>query len=270
MNNRILPKIANEVQAVTEYLSQRFCDGVKTDLAAICQDENISLIYAEYRNHFDGMIVWDTPRFYIHINTEKGNLPDSNRGRFSLGHELGHYFLESHRAGIRSGIIPPHASVNCLVQDDKLELEADYFAANLLMPRERLRRFTGGRKFSLDIIKEISAKFGVSLTAAVIRFAEVGTHEIMVVFSQDNVVKWSYRSENFPKVVNKFKKGGPLPPTSVAGESFLKRNARYTGVEPVDFEDWFIYNDWKPQWQLYEQCCYSDIYNYVISIVWFK
>jgi Zn-dependent peptidase ImmA (M78 family) len=265
------PKIVKETTAVTEYLSQRFCDNVKTDLEAICRDEGIRMITANYDDAFDGMLVWDGSQFYIHLNEAKGNAPTSRRGRFTLSHELGHFFLETHREGIRSGSIPPHASNISLIHTDKIETEADYFAGNLLMPRERLRRLTGGRrKFSLDIIKEVADAFGVSLTAALIRFAEVGTHDIMIVFSRNNIVEWSIRSDQFPKVPNKFSRGGSIPSTTVAGESFLKANARYTSVETVDFEDWFVFKNWKPEWTLFEQCFYSDVYNYVISVVWFK
>ncbi|MFN4312935.1 MAG: ImmA/IrrE family metallo-endopeptidase [Chitinophagaceae bacterium] len=178
--------------------------------------------------------------------------------------------MESHRNGIKSGAIPAHPSNQSLIHTDKIETEADFFAGNLLMPTVRLGAFTAKRKFSLEIIKDISNSFDVSLTAALLRFAQVGTHEIMIVFSRDSIVEWSYRSDHFPKVVNKFKKGQPLPPTTVAAESFLKKNAKYTSVETLDFEDWFVCNGWKPEWQLYEQCFYSDIYNYIVSVVWFK
>jgi Zn-dependent peptidase ImmA (M78 family) len=271
MISPIDPKIAKETVAITEFLSQRFCDNVRTDLAAICQDEGVKIIVDDYGQAFDGMLVWESSRFYIHLNSAKGNTIASARGRFTLAHELGHYFLSSHREGLQSGNIPPHGSNSSLIHTDKLESEADNFSGNLLMPRERLRRITGGRRtFSLEIIKEVARAFDVSLTAALIRFANVGTHDIMIVSSCDNVVQWSFRSEKFPKVPNKFKRGESVPPTTVAGEAFLKSNARYTTIEAVDFEDWFVYKNWKPEWQLYEQCFYSDQYNLVISVVWFK
>jgi Zn-dependent peptidase ImmA (M78 family) len=270
MISPIDPKTARETVAITEFLSQRFCDNVKTDLAAICKDEGVKIIVDDYGQAFDGMLVWEHPRFYIHLNSAKGNTITSGRGRFTLAHELGHYFITSHREGLKSGSIPPHGSNSSLIHTDKLESEADNFSANLLMPRERLRRLTAGRKFSLEIIKDIAKVFDVSLTAALIRFANVGTHDIMIVSSRDNIVQWSFRSEKFPKVPNKFKRGEAVPATTVAGESFLKSNARYTTVEAVDFEDWFVYKNWKPEWQLYEQCFYSDQYNLVISVVWFK
>jgi len=270
MINLIDPKIARETLAVTEYLSQRFCDNIKTDVQAICNEEGIIVLLDDYENAFDGLLAWDGSKFYIHLNEKRGNTITSQRGRFSVSHELGHFFLESHRNEIKSGTIPPHPSNISLIHTDKIETEADFFAGNLLMPTRRLRAFTAGRKFSLDIIKEVANSFDVSLTAALLRFVLVGTHDIMIVFSRDNIVEWSYRSDRFPKVANKFKKGQPVPSTSVAGESFLKQNAKYTSVENVDFEDWFIYKDWKPEWPLYEQCFYSDVYNYVVSVIWFK
>ena len=263
-------KTKKEILKYTDVLTQSFSSTDKTDILAICQDEGISIITDNYNNYFDGMLVWDGTSFHIHINSHKGNRKDNNRGRFTIAHELGHYFIEGHREGIKNGSIPMHASNNSLVHSDKIEFEADYFAANLLMPKEVLRNFTGRRKFSLEVIKEFSERFGVSLTAAALRFVEVGTHEVMIVFSKNNQVKWSFRSDDFPKLANKFRRNGPLPKTSVAGESFLKSGAQYTGVESMDLEDWFEYRGWEPGRQLFEQCFYSDQYDYIISLVWFQ
>jgi len=264
------PRVLRETTELTEFLSGRFCENMRTDLVGICQDEGIRIITDDYGQAFDGMLVYANPFFYIHLNSARGNWESSRRGRFTLGHELGHFFLQSHNRGIRMGTIPPHASNTGVVHDDKIEAEADNFSSSLLMPRGRLRALTGGRKFSLDIIKEVSNTFEVSLTAALLRFAQVGTHEIMIVASRNGLVEWTFRSPEFPKVPNKFKKGGPVPPSTVAGEAYVKDSARYTTVEEVDFEDWFIYKTWKPPYPLYEQCFYSDIYNCTTSLIWFK
>ena len=264
------PKILRETNELTEFLSYRFCTNTRTDLEAICHDERIEIITDNYDDAFDGILAWDKPSFYIHLNTSRGNTSGSRRGRFTLGHELGHYFLESHNWGIRTGSIPIHASNTGVVHDDKIETEADNFSSCLLMPRTRLRQLTGGRKFSLEIIKDVSNAFDVSLTAALFRFAQVGTHEIMIVASRNGVVEWSFRSEQFPKVPNRFRRGGSVPSSTVAGEAFFKNNARYTTVEQVDFEDWFEFKTWKPPYPLYEQCFYSDLYNCVTSVIWFK
>jgi IrrE N-terminal-like domain len=53
--------------------------------------------------------------------------------RFSIGHELGHYFLEGHLDHVlpRNGI---HTSYAGFISGDPHELEADHYSAGLLMP----------------------------------------------------------------------------------------------------------------------------------------
>lgn len=253
----------------TNYLSSHFSHNGRTDLKSICKEEKLSILTDDYQGYFDGMLVWDGQEFNIHLDISKGNTADSKRGRFTLAHELGHYFTEYHREGIKTGVIPEHCSTHSLLHDDRIELEADFFAANLLMPEQRLKALTGRKKFSLDIIKEVSEYFDVSLTAALLRFKDVGTHDIMIVFSRNNIVAWSQRSDKFPKLIQKFKRGSQLPPTSVAGESFRKENAQYTTAEKLELDDWFEDRGWGPGSQLYEQCFYSKQYDFVASLIWF-
>jgi len=61
------------------------------------------------------------------------HVPNEGFQRFSVAHELGHYFLDGHIDHIlpKDGI---HASRAGFVSADPYELEADSFAAGLLMP----------------------------------------------------------------------------------------------------------------------------------------
>ena len=66
-----------------------------TDLEAIVQDELLNVFYDDYGDDtFDGLTIFEpsTDEFYIHINTARGNRRGSAKGRFTLAHELGHYF----------------------------------------------------------------------------------------------------------------------------------------------------------------------------------
>jgi Zn-dependent peptidase ImmA (M78 family) len=266
----INPKIQIEISKMSYFLATHFSNKGATDILEICRDENIKLIVDNYQHYFDGMLTWDGKRFHIHLNSHRGNTLVTQRGRFSLAHELGHYFIEYHNRGIRTGTIPMHASNLSLMHSDEIEREADRFAASLLMPKHQLVSLTGGKKFSLERIMEIATFFDVSLTAAILRFLEVGTHEIMAVFSKNGRIDYSVRSSDFPKLVNKFKRGDMVPATSVAGESFLKANAKHTGIELIEVDDWFEDRGWAPNRQLYEQCFYSNTYNSVVSILWFR
>jgi len=270
MLQKITTKIQSEIIRYTSFLSQEYHSDYCTDLIAICRNEGIEIHCDDYGTSFDGCLVFDAPKFHIHLNISKGNLLSSNRGRYTLAHELGHYFIDSHRVSLRQGLIKPHPSKMTLFHTDKMEIEANYFASNLLMPKNVLRKFSGGRKFSFNIIKEISTAFNVSITSAVIQFSAIGTHEIFATFSEQKNVKWFVRSSDFPNLPLRFKVGGILPETTVVGEFFNKPDCKYTSVEKVFIEDWFYKNKYSPSYQLYEQCFYCDVYGYVISLVWFE
>jgi len=84
------------------------------------------------------------------------------RDRFTIAHELGHYFVHSNQ-----GEVP---IVAYRKGTGRLEWEANWFAAALLMPRDVFR--SQARK--MDDIVELAAYFGVSTDAARVRKESLG------------------------------------------------------------------------------------------------
>ncbi|MBP9690991.1 ImmA/IrrE family metallo-endopeptidase [Candidatus Woesebacteria bacterium] len=92
----------------------------------------------------------DTPKIYLNKNRP------SERKKFTLAHEIGHYLLHHDTKG-KYRIDGMDYSQN----DDETreETEANYFAASLLVPEEKLRSFLQFAKGNI----ELAAKyFGVS------------------------------------------------------------------------------------------------------------
>jgi hypothetical protein len=106
------------------------------------------------------------------------------------------------------------------------------------MPDSLFRKIATDRKFSLDTIMKLSAAFNSSILSIVLRFAEVGTHEICAAISENNRLKWFTKSKDFPDWAFRCKIGHSLPPRTVAGEFYTKPDAKYTGVEYIDPDDW--------------------------------
>jgi len=185
---------------------------------------------------------------------------------------LAHYYINEHRIRLQSGLLEPHGSLTDLNKHDPIELEADYFAVCLLIPYHKIYYFDSVREFSLDKLKAISESFQVSLLAATIRYFQICVHELMIVVSENNIVKWYDRNEHFPKWPFRFKVHGQLPPTTVAGEFFTKADSKFTSIEPVNPDDWFypLTDDLRANRKMNEQCFYSDGFGYVISLLWFK
>jgi Zn-dependent peptidase ImmA (M78 family) len=107
----------------------------------------------------------------------------SNRQRFSIGHELAHHFL-THRAE------QEHLDWQFTVlrrdgksseATDANEIEANFFAASLLMPKDFLRRdvaqlarFNGEAELGENDIKTLARRYEVSQLAMSYRLVSLG------------------------------------------------------------------------------------------------
>lgn len=270
---RTIPAVRKKaISKLADDVSNLFSKGLLTSLEEIVGFENLHLYVDHYEDCFDGMLVYDDSEFHIHLNIDRNNTTGSSRGRYSLAHELGHYYINEHRIGLQTGMLEPHGSISDGTSTDLIELEADYFASCLLMPYQKIYYFDKVKKFSLEKISAIAESFQVSLMAAVIRYTEVCLHELMVVVSKNNKVEWYIQNEAFPKWPFKFKVHGTLPPTTVAGEFFTKTNRKFTGVEEINPDDWFypFANDYRADRKMNEQCFYSESFGYVFSLLWFR
>lgn len=101
---------------------------------------------------------------------------------FSIAHELGHYFMPGHiDAVLRSnGIHQSHAGFD---SDDQYELEADHFAAALLMPESLFTDAVGRAGGGLSAIEGLADLCVTSLTATAIRYVKCTEDAAAVVMS---------------------------------------------------------------------------------------
>lgn len=213
---------------------------ITTPLELIVESEELDLHYDSYGvNEFDGMTLYLDGYFSIHINTDNKNFTSNGRGRFTLAHELGHYILDSHRMGLQLGLLQSHPSFfNDKNINNVIEREADYFASCLLMPKEKFGREIFRRRFDAALIQELAKKFNVSISACALRFTEIGNHPIMVVYSENGIVRWSKCSTDFPYYSIL---GWPnIPIHTVVGEYYRGLNpSSLFNTEEVWAIDWF-------------------------------
>lgn len=255
-----------KIKRLAEYIALQF-DVKVTPLETILEDEELDVFYDNYEsNTFDGMTIFDNGRFYIHLNMDKGNVPGTDRGRFTLAHELGHYFIDTHRIGLKNGLLEPHPSHTNQKQHYAIEREADYFASCLLMPEERFRKDVGNRKFGIEVMDFLRTEYKVSRTACVLRFADIGNYPLLVVYAENNIIKWAYSSEDFPfkwLINDKI-----VPRNTVMGDYFNNNHiAEAFKTEQVWAIDCFKYvRDEDLQRKFYEHCITHQ--NSALSIFW--
>lgn len=135
--------------------------------------------------------------------------------RFTVAHELGHYFLEGHPEEIQR-TAPVHFSKAGFTQGhSSIEIEADHFASGLLMPTHFTREALYGAPIGLEGILHLANAAETSLTSAAIRAAECAPYPMAVIVSQGTQVAYGFMSDSFKRLgqLKFLRKGDPLPDT---------------------------------------------------------
>jgi len=164
--------------------------------------------------------------------------------RFTVGHELGHYFLEGHPEHLFKDGCTLHTSTTGFVSDDRYEQEADAFAASLLMPKALFREASENVGNGLNTVLAMAALCEMSLTSTAIRYARLITEPVAVVLSMNRKVLFSIMSPTLRAQRNLtwLKKGAGIPPSTLtfrfAGDSTNIQNAR-TASANATLDDWF-------------------------------
>jgi hypothetical protein len=175
-----------EIAELAEAVSETYCPVGAVDPQRIAAAKGITVSAGNYGKAFDGMLECRVGRFHIFCNVARLGSPTSPRARFTMGHELGHYYIDEHRNALASGRIPPHLSRCEFESALAAEQEADHFAAHLLMPTERFRRAARGTGRGFSGVLALVEQFGVSLTSAAVRYATVDVAPCAV-------IKWHWR-----------------------------------------------------------------------------
>jgi hypothetical protein len=160
------------------------------------------------------------------------------RKRFTVSHEFGHYLL--HRAKLPKGIECDEKVVTR--RDGKgIEKEADEFAAGLLMPLDDFRARIGpDDKPSLDDLAGATDRYGVSLTAAALRWLEYTNRRAVFVASRDGGAKWARSSQPALKSGRFYRTATEtfmLPDASLAAKGNFDAEGKASGVLPAGV--WF-------------------------------
>lgn len=120
---------------------------------------------------------------------------EMGRVRFSIAHELGHYFLPHHRERLLSGV--SHNSEGGFICDREMEREADRFAAFLLMPEKPFaRKFRERGYLTLQEIVALADETMVSREAFAIRYAGLSEEACAVIVSSAGRVHYCASSDD--------------------------------------------------------------------------
>jgi IrrE N-terminal-like domain len=188
-----------------------------------------------------GMLIRFGNEFAIAYSTHLENEGFQN---YSIGHELGHYYLPGHADAVITGDSGVHESRAGFASKDRYEMEADRFAAGLLMPRHlffpELERAGKG----LAAIESLSLLCKTSLHATAIRYAQCTRDTVAVIVSTGNRIDHCFMSESLKEVsdIEWLRKSGIVPRTTATYEFNQGANNVQRGLriqEVTKLQEWF-------------------------------
>jgi len=178
------------------------------NLLSLLEKEDISLYPTGGSvDGVSGMLIRVGDDYCIMYSTRYQNLGFE---RFSIAHELGHYFLDDHPA---LSIDNLHKSDAGFLSQNRYEQEADAFASGLLMPEDIFKDHMNNYTFGLDGIIGMAELCQTSLTATAIRYVELISKPFIIVLSTDGFVNFCIVSDKIRFIKNKeiIRKGWPIP-----------------------------------------------------------
>lgn len=224
-------------------------------------DDPISEVRGADITGFDGGLFKDSDSgrwllLYNHAVDSPGRI------RFTQAHELGHYILhrQTHEAFECSEV----DMLNWDPQEKDIESQADKFASHLLMPLHDYRNQLGD-SVDLNALGHCADRYGVSLTAAILKWLDYTDQKAMLVHSRDGYIKWSWSSQPAFKAGAFFKSKGPpvaVPVASLAANHSLKIEKSGQNLQA---KIWFEHAD--SETPLREMKLSSDRYDTVLSLL---
>jgi hypothetical protein len=165
--------------------------------------------------------------------------------RFSVAHELGHYFLAGHIDHVLPAGQSYHESHAGYTSNDIYEREADSFAAGLLMPSEMFGKAIANLKDGMDAVISMAELCKTSLTATAIRYVQSTPCAAAAIVSIGNRVEYAFMSETLKHARNvEWIKPNQNLPTDCLTKDFNNDIGKVTSSTrnrgKTDLSDWFM------------------------------
>ena len=158
-----------------EILEEAGVSTLPVDVFEIARRNKVHVRKVQVEMNVSGALVQEGDRIVIGVN----ELHHEHRQRFTIAHELGHYFLHM---GQQQSLFVDDSPV--FFRDDVSsqatdwrEIQANQFAAALLLPRGPLLKMLAGERVDMNDdqdVRRLAEKCGVSAQALTLRLVNLG------------------------------------------------------------------------------------------------
>jgi hypothetical protein len=188
--------------------------------------------------------------------------------RFTVAHELGHYFLPGHPEKLFPNGDGVHQSRSGYISHDRLERQADCFASALLMPQKLFGKAVDRAGSGFSAIEKLARECKTSITSTAIRYTSFTPDAVAVIVSSGRQIDYCFMSHRIQDLrdITWIRKGTALP----AGAT-LRFNSNPSNIEQARQEestcylgDWF---DGAPQVEVNEDVIGLGSYGKTLTIL---
>lgn len=189
--------------------------------------------------------------------------------RFTISHELGHYFLPGHPTRLFPSGQGMHQSRSGFVSRDQVEEEADHFAASLLMPTHLFDDAMNDAGEGFAAIESLASVCKTSITSTAIRFATRSPDPVAVIVSNGPKIEYCFMSEVLLGLsgLNRIRKGELLP-SGTATYAFNRERANVlAGAKAEAWTTLDLWFDGAPQIDMKEDVVGLGTYEKTLTVL---
>ena len=187
---------------------------------------------------------------------------NSSRRRFSIAHELGHWILHKNTTildfcqSIEEGALTNKTT--------PLEIEANSFASELLMPRFLFAPLCNQVEPNLNEIKQLSETFDTSLTSTALRFVESTNEKCFIVISKGQEILWWQKNQKSGLKIFEYHQ---IQKNSSAWKCASGQLAE-SEMKRISTDAWFPSPPKSLRVEVQEQSIKLGAYPYVLTLLW--
>jgi IrrE N-terminal-like domain len=194
----------------------------------------------------------------------KRAIREPSRKRFTVAHELGHFTIPGHITARQTMYQCSDKDISCFGRSLNREVEANLFAAELLMPEEHFRKRVQHEDVSKPLLDDLCAEFGTSLTATGIRCVTFKP-EYAMVYSENARIGWFHIGEEFKYFLD-IRPGSSVHNDSFAYD-FFKGTPMPDSFKEVPSHAWTGDSRLRNTSKVMEMSIGSSTYNHVLTFL---
>ena len=188
--------------------------------------------------------------------------------RFTVAHELGHYFLPGHPERLFPNGDGIHQSCSGYISHDPLERQADCFASALLMPKKLFSKAADKAGSGFNAIEKLARECKTSITSTAIRYSIFTDGAVAVIISTGKQIDYCFMSDRIRDLrgITWIRKGTALPAGSTLRFNRDPSNIEQTRQEEstCHLDDWF---DGAPQVEVNEDVVGLGSYGKTLTVL---